>query len=75
MGEKPFSDISYNEHLHEEKLMGVRQKVRHGLCSSKTHLCDVLQLGPGMEGDEGERKAGCLYLYQHPPSLHDGGRV
>jgi hypothetical protein len=24
MGERPFSDISYNEHLHEEKLMGVR---------------------------------------------------
>jgi hypothetical protein len=24
MRERPFSDISYNEHLHEEKLMGVR---------------------------------------------------
>jgi uncharacterized protein len=24
MGERPFSDISYNKHLQEEKLMGVR---------------------------------------------------
>ena len=70
MGEKPFSDISYNEYLKEEKLMGCKCKQCGAAFVPPRPLC-VQCYSPDMEWVEmkGKGKLAAFTCITIPPPL------